>query len=182
MYRRLSQDDNDGSLPPGPVLTAASAQPGPAPPGFAWTNDADGGLTLTPIIAGQTQTVEEGASLVAPTPAPIISIVQPTPVSAPAVPAAGASALPASTVTPTQIAPGVYVNPAALVGGAQVVTSSSGALQVAAPGTPAVTPAPFNLTTWLAQSTGGVKNQTLAIGAGIFAAALLLISSKKKKR
>ena len=194
MYRYLSQDDSDTEAAATSLLdlgispAPSSTPPGPAPPGFGYSQDSSGNWTLTPIIAGQTQTVEEGASLVQPpsAPAAIISSVQPTPTpAAAAVSPAAAVGLPTGGVTPTQIAPGVYVNPQAVTAGSQVVQTASGALQVVPAGTAApAASVPVGTSTldyWLSQKTGGVPNQYIFFGGIFFGAAILLLSMKKKR-
>jgi LPXTG-motif cell wall-anchored protein len=46
----------------------------------------------------------------------------------------------------------------------------------------ALNPAAGTFSAWLLQSTGGIKNETLLIGGGIFAAAMLVIVLVKKRR
>ena len=95
------------------------------------------------------------------------------------------SSLPATTVNPVELAPGVYVNPQAVTQGTQLVQTASGALQlVQQPATAAATTAAgvSTLDYWLAQSTGGVKNSYLFYGGLLFGGALLVITTLKKKR
>jgi hypothetical protein len=72
---------------------------------------------------------------------------------------------------------GVAINPsavsAATIAQAQQILAAQGA---AAPAAPSQT-----FSQWLAASTGGVKNQTLLLGAGVFAVLALVITKKKKR-
>ena len=120
---------------------------------------------------GPAQTVDVTDTSLAQLQAPtVMATPKATVVSIPAQ-AAAVTSLP-TTVNPLQIAPGVYVNPQAA---GQVVTAAA-----AAAGAPAAVP--FNFNTWLTQTTGGVKNQTLLIAAGLFGGLAVVLGIKKKKR
>jgi hypothetical protein len=112
--------------------------------------------------------------------------------STPAAPAAPSSptvsvSLGPSTgsVAPIVLPNGVAINPASLTAAQLAMTPAQ--LQAslcpgAAPSAPA--PAPFNLSTWLSQSTiiSGLSNQAVALGGLLFGGALAIIVSTKKKK
>jgi hypothetical protein len=90
----------------------------------------------------------------------------------------------ASSVTPIVLPNGVAINPQSLTAAQQLLTPAQ--LQAQLYPTSAATPAavPFNLSTWLTQSTilTGVTNQTVALGGIFFGGLLAIIMSRKKKR
>lgn len=123
---------------------------------------------VTGEVVGQssvpTTTIDTGTALIFPISAASSSSVS-SPASKTSVPKTTAISSPVTT-TALELAPGVYANPQTL---ASTVAAATGTTT-------------SSFTTWLSQTTGGVKNQTLLLGGLAAFPAMLLITAPKKKR